>query len=203
MQSRFGRLIIAVVLLAAAVAGVVYLQKDSSGDTDALRFAQLPITYSAVTHIADANGLYEAEGLDCRTISVPAGPDVVTAIRGTGGGSAHGGGIAITPVVTMVAAGDTPVILATTLSSNVRVRLVTFTESGITEDPATLRGHKIGVVLGTVGEIYLARLLGLGGLSISDVATVNGRPADLRNLCLLYTSPSPRDQRGSRMPSSA
>ena len=26
---------------------------------------------------------------------------------------------------------------------------------------------------------------------------------DLRNSCLLYTSPSPRDQRGSRMPSSA
>ena len=26
---------------------------------------------------------------------------------------------------------------------------------------------------------------------------------DLRNNCLLYTSPSPRDQRGSRMPSSA
>ena len=26
---------------------------------------------------------------------------------------------------------------------------------------------------------------------------------NLSNLCLLYTSPSPRDQRGSRMPSSA
>ena len=26
---------------------------------------------------------------------------------------------------------------------------------------------------------------------------------DLKNNCLLYTSPSPRDQRGSRMPSSA
>ena len=27
--------------------------------------------------------------------------------------------------------------------------------------------------------------------------------ASWRNICLLYTSPSPRDQRGSRMPSSA
>ena len=27
--------------------------------------------------------------------------------------------------------------------------------------------------------------------------------AELEKLCLLYTSPSPRDQRGSRMPSSA
>ena len=29
------------------------------------------------------------------------------------------------------------------------------------------------------------------------------RPAKKANICLLYTSPSPRDQRGSRMPSSA
>ena len=28
-------------------------------------------------------------------------------------------------------------------------------------------------------------------------------PADYGYICLLYTSPSPRDQRGSRMPSSA
>ena len=40
--------------------------------------------------------------------------------------------------------------------------------------------------------------------------TLNGRRGDTRRLgtdellgCLLYTSPSPRDQRGSRMPSSA
>ena len=36
----------------------------------------------------------------------------------------------------------------------------------------------------------------LGGQSI-------GVQADVSKLCLLYTSPSPRDQRGSRMPSSA
>ena len=35
------------------------------------------------------------------------------------------------------------------------------------------------------------------GLSLADF------PEDLKWNCLLYTSPSPRDQRGSRMPSSA
>ena len=34
-------------------------------------------------------------------------------------------------------------------------------------------------------------------------AALSGRDAALANACLLYTSPSPRDQRGSRMPSSA
>ena len=32
---------------------------------------------------------------------------------------------------------------------------------------------------------------------------VPGRLSRLDGICLLYTSPSPRDQRGSRMPSSA
>ena len=37
-------------------------------------------------------------------------------------------------------------------------------------------------------------------------ADEEGEPVDqkeYRSICLLYTSPSPRDQRGSRMPSSA
>ena len=32
---------------------------------------------------------------------------------------------------------------------------------------------------------------------------IRERPEEISNNCLLYTSPSPRDQRGSRMPSSA
>ena len=38
-------------------------------------------------------------------------------------------------------------------------------------------------------------------LRLADQHVANG--ADLLDVCLLYTSPSPRDQRGSRMPSSA
>ena len=35
------------------------------------------------------------------------------------------------------------------------------------------------------------------------VVDFSGRPTLMHKVCLLYTSPSPRDQRGSRMPSSA
>ena len=43
---------------------------------------------------------------------------------------------------------------------------------------------------------------------VSQMGNARGRVADRpmwidANICLLYTSPSPRDQRGSRMPSSA
>ena len=40
-------------------------------------------------------------------------------------------------------------------------------------------------------------------IRMSDIATVRSGYKDIENICLLYTSPSPRDQRGSRMPSSA
>ena len=42
--------------------------------------------------------------------------------------------------------------------------------------------------------------------ALSDTAKIRwsrGVPDEYREACLLYTSPSPRDQRGSRMPSSA
>ena len=43
-----------------------------------------------------------------------------------------------------------------------------------------------------------------GNLDISDIQIIEDEwTAELLSRCLLYTSPSPRDQRGSRMPSSA
>ena len=49
----------------------------------------------------------------------------------------------------------------------------------------------------TIMQSLVAR--GTGGLAEKRERTV----FDFVRLCLLYTSPSPRDQRGSRMPSSA
>ena len=69
-------------------------------------------------------------------------------------------------------------------------------------------------VLGLWGDYHVATVLeSLGGLLRVDFGGVPRwalpeeivrpeRPDDAE-LCLLYTSPSPRDQRGSRMPSSA
>ena len=39
--------------------------------------------------------------------------------------------------------------------------------------------------------------------SLESVLTVEGRPRAHYLICLLYTSPSPRDRQKSRMPSSA
>ena len=62
-------------------------------------------------------------------------------------------------------------------------------------DPATvsldLPSGAIGVVLDADGDVIGFTVPGEGAWEVNPIT------------CLLYTSPSPRDQRGSRMPSSA
>ena len=60
------------------------------------------------------------------------------------------------------------------------------------------------VIFGGAAQLTLISLLGSGAAvtaAIGAALVVNAR--HLMYSCLLYTSPSPRDQRGSRMPSSA
>ena len=55
-----------------------------------------------------------------------------------------------------------------------------------------------------MGPIAMKDLVGLDVIGRdSDERTVESVLVGMDRLCLLYTSPSPRDQRGSRMPSSA
>ena len=59
-----------------------------------------------------------------------------------------------------------------------------------------MRGHK-GMV------IWFTGLSGSGKSTLANAVNEVLHLDGLSTYCLLYTSPSPRDQRGSRMPSSA
>ena len=67
--------------------------------------------------------------------------------------------------------------------------------SPIDDTPAQRAGMKSGDLIIRLDDTPVK------GLSLNDaVKLMRGKPG---STCLLYTSPSPRDQRGSRMPSSA
>lgn len=180
MKHRMTLFVVLSVLSSAA-----WLGCNHGRDTQkSIQFAQIPVTYSATTQVASDHSFYDAEDIKAIIVSVPAGPDVMNALRSRAAGSPVIGGIAITPVASMIGAGDHPIILATTLLSDRRVKLVTFDSSGISEDGNTLKGKRIGIVRNTVGDIYLSRLLEEAQLSQNDVTIANGRPADLKNLLL-------------------
>ena len=65
----------------------------------------------------------------------------------------------------------------------------------VSSDPAHSTSDSLGVQLGSV-PTPVEGVDGLWGLELDPEARISDH-------CLLYTSPSPRDQRGSRMPSSA
>ena len=174
----------AIAFLAFLAATSCSRSQPATADRLSLQLVQLPISYSAVTHIAEAQGYFKQVGLEFTAVSVPAGPDVVTALRRHTSDAPAAGTIAITPVATLVGAGETPVVLATTLRSNQQAKLVTFRGTGITDDASTLRGKRVGVVRFTNGDIYLSRLLKKAGLTERDIRVVSGRPPDLASLLL-------------------
>ena len=65
------------------------------------------------------------------------------------------------------------------------------------------RALTIGVMLATCGMTSNTLATTASRGTVALVMQTDGPNADVDKSCLLYTSPSPRDQRGSRMPSSA
>ena len=61
----------------------------------------------------------------------------------------------------------------------------------------------ISGLTGIVGTFFVKDYLNLSAAFLAGLGFWAGIPWALKMPCLLYTSPSPRDQRGSRMPSSA
>ncbi|KWV91761.1 ABC transporter substrate-binding protein [Erythrobacter sp. YT30] len=155
--------------------------EDKPSERTTLPYAEFKIALSAMSFLAYNQGYTSENGIDLQPISLEAGPDVVASLSSASERSGVAGNIAIEPVAAMIAAQRDPVVIATVLTSDRHVQLVTFAESGITDDPATLRGKRIGFVANTIGETYLLGLLERAGLSRDDLETLNARPTDLRS----------------------
>ena len=72
---------------------------------------------------------------------------------------------------------------------------------GASTGEASLGGILGGGIGGAIGGALTANSGAI--LNPTQARVFGGLSGGLAGVCLLYTSPSPRDQRGSRMPSSA
>jgi len=174
--------LVAITIAISASLALTGISAREAAAQKALQMAELSISYSAVTHLAEMLGYIRSENALVTIMPVAAGPDAVSALRSRAGTELAT--IAVTPVVTLIASGQQPVVLATTILSDQQVQLVTFSETGITAEPSTLRARRIGRVRNTVGEIYLSRLLAKANLAPKDVTLIDGKPADLVNLLI-------------------
>ena len=76
---------------------------------------------------------------------------------------------------------------------------------GIHFSDATTTAMDVGwrAVAANLSDLAASGAVDIDGITVALVAPGHTRWDWVDGVCLLYTSPSPRDQRGSRMPSSA
>ncbi|CAM3815195.1 ABC transporter substrate-binding protein [Bordetella tumulicola] len=131
----------------------------------------------ALPFVAEGAGYWKANNVDLRVLDFPTGRDSMQALLA---GSANFSTTTDTPLVFAVLRGLKPSILANFSRYSYDMKIVAREGSGIVADqPASIKGKKIGTPAGTSGQYALAKYLEFAKLSTSDVQQVNLAPTDL------------------------
>ena len=87
---------------------------------------------------------------------------------------------------------------------NLNVKSITVVDNLLSSEIENLpKNDKIKFILGSIADDNILYSLPKNFDYIFHLATYHGNQSSMKNPCLLYTSPSPRDRNVSRMPSSA
>ena len=131
----------------------------------------------SVIHIAQKLNAWETAGWELDTIDFPSGRAAMQALLA---GSADFATATDTPVVFATLRGLKPIVLASYSRYSLDMKVTVRTDRGIDPSkPNSLKGKRIGTLLGTSGQYMLDRYLAMAGLSMSDIDVVNMKPADL------------------------
>lgn len=131
----------------------------------------------SVVHIAQKTAAWKAAGLNLETIDFPSGRGAMQALLA---GSADFATATDTPVVFAALRGLKPVVLASYSRYSLDMKVTVRTDRDIDPaTPASLKGKRIGTLLGTSGQYMLDRFLNMAGLKMTDIEVVNMKPADL------------------------
>jgi len=131
----------------------------------------------SVIHIAQKTAAWKAAGLDLETIDFPSGRAAMQALLA---GSADFATATDTPVVFAALRGLKPVVLASYSRYSLDMKVTVRKDRDIDPaTPASLKGKRIGTLLGTSGQYMLDRYLEMAGLKMADIEVINMKPADL------------------------
>lgn len=144
-----------------------------------LQFGQLDAIDGAIPRLAYTLGYFAKEGVDVVTTLDASGAAIVqqmTAITG----ALDLGVMGLPPLCSMIGQYQVrPAVIATVSGSDYTCQLLTFSDTGITDNPAALKHRPVGYTLNTVSQQYLSRLLARGGLTIADVRGFAGAQSAL------------------------
>jgi NitT/TauT family transport system substrate-binding protein len=163
-----GRLLFASIIIAGAV--IVSLGSWSCRNKTEQVTVGLPVLAPAYipVYIARDQGFFAKNGLDVTIREYDVGP---VAIKGMMNGEVNIAGASEYPIVERALKKDGIKIIAV-IDKNQAFYLTGRKDRGI-EKISDLKGKRVGVTFGGIGEFYLARFLGLHGLKINDVKLVN------------------------------
>ena len=151
-------------------------ERDYAGNLESIIVGTLPYEGSALIYIAEAQGLFKANGLKVTIRDYETGLPTTEALTR--------GEVDVAACAEFIIVGKAfqkeKILAIGTIAKNVNELIIGRTDRGI-QTPADLKGKKVGVPRKTVAEFYLGRFLELNGMNIKDITLVDLSPSQLPN----------------------
>ena len=145
-----------------------------SGKPESISVAYSPFEPTALIWIAEDRQLFSRNGLAVTFTKYDTGP---AALDGVLSGQADiAAGIGEFPIVGKAFKKEQARVLATIDRSEL-IKVVARKDRGI-QEPADLRGKRVGTTVGTIAEFFLGRFLEINGMSMGDITLVDVRTPD-------------------------
>lgn len=173
---RFALVSIVIVAIALAGFGAWYFTsspKMYSGTPEPITIGLTPYEYSGLIYIAQDQDFFAVNGLNVTIL------DYNTTLQAIDGLLNDEADMALTSEYAIVgkAFKKENISIIGSIDEYQSVYLVGRKDKGI-ENVTDLKGKKIGLTLGTIGEFYLGRFLTLHGVSMQDVTLVDMPPSE-------------------------
>jgi len=130
---------------------------------------------SILAHIALSKGYFAEEGLDATPQHHSSGKAALESVLAGKGDFAT---VATTPILFSILDGRQTMIIAAIEATSTNEAILVRKDSGI-ENPADLKGKRIGLVVGTSGDYFADILLKANKVSRTQVKIVNIMPEDM------------------------